>query len=113
MNKINAIEAEKKNTINNMNTQLTNSDKAINLELANNYDQTVRQQKGKKSEYLGKGLEGFSNLSQNQELMDNQKKADDIRANLSYSKNYKYNPETGKIEYVYRRGSKGVKMKSC
>jgi hypothetical protein len=90
-----AGEIGKKNAIDNMNTQLTNQDKSMNLNLANQYDEMELLNKAKKTEYLGKGLEGSSALSFNQELMNNMSEADKLRMSTLKTQNYGYEDGVG------------------
>jgi hypothetical protein len=93
--KIIGDEVAKKTSIDNMNTQLANSDKLTNLQLANQYDTEYLQNKAKKTEYLGKGLEGVSGLSFNDELMGNMKDRDKLLTSMAKTRNYGYEEGVG------------------
>lgn len=90
LNQINTqAEAEKAKTLvnaENLNRQVKQGVDTYNINLGLSDEQQRRQNymynqqsKGKKSEFLGKGLEGISAISQTNKLMDNQQDADRIR----------------------------------
>lgn len=72
-----------------------------NLGTALNIARLNQMSRAKKSEYLGKGLEGLSGIAQTNRLMGNQAGADQIRANTLQDlfDNYVYNPATKRMTY--------------
>lgn len=107
---INNQESAKRLDIQNTNTGLRNQTQQTNLDLSNQYDTMDAQNRGKKSEFLGKGLEGLDALTQSAVLNKNRSKSDDVKLNLMKTGNYKTDSE-GNITSIKAKGTKAIKYK--
>lgn len=126
---INNYEIGRKSEINNMNTQLINQAKGTNLQLANQYDDQALQNEAKRTEYLGRGMEGASALAYNRERMNNEKNRDKVLTSLAKTQHYGYEEGIGTGYYssdgtfisggktykngkqVYSKGTKYIRTK--
>jgi hypothetical protein len=100
---INSAEVDRSLQTANMNTNLKNQYKLINSQEQARVNAVNAVRAGKKSEYLGKGLEGLSNYSMNKENVtkaDNEQLAqNDILADSVETRNYKYSKLKRKSQY--------------
>lgn len=97
---INNFEIGRHSEVNNMNTQLENQAKGTNLQLANEYDNQALQNEAKRTEYLGKGVEGASALGYNREMTNNLKQRDNTLASLAKTQHYGYEDGIGTGYYT-------------
>lgn len=107
---INNQQMEQKNNINNSNVDLRNQQNQANVGLANEYNQMDKANRAKKTEYIGKGLEGLSQYSQMNQLNKNRDVSDNVRLNLLKSNNYQMNNE-GDTTIRSKKGLKNIKYK--
>ncbi len=107
---INTQQSGLRQDIENQNVDTRNQQNQTNLGLANQYDILDLQNKGKKSEFLGKGLEGLSQASQMAQLNNNRSKSDNVRLNLMKSENYSVD-KNGNITPKSKKGLKNIKYK--
>lgn len=103
-------EAQRKTDVYNQNTDLRNQAGLTNLNLKNQYNDLDLQNKARKDDYLGKGLEQASSLAQMNTLNKNRGRNEDILTKILASKNYKFNKNTGDIT-SFKSGTKNVKPK--
>lgn len=107
---INNQQMGQRQDISNANVGLRNQQNQENLQLGNEYDQQNRANQAKKSEYLGKGLEGISQASQMNQLNKNRSKMDNIRLNTLKTNNYE-SDDKGNITTRSKKGLKNIKYK--
>jgi hypothetical protein len=97
---INNFEIGRHSEVNNMNTQLENQAKSTNLQLANQYDDQALQNEAKRTEYIGKGVEGASALAYNREMTNNLKDRDKTLMGLARTQHYGYEDGVGTGYYT-------------
>ncbi len=107
---INRGETDRMFDVANTNVGTRNQAKMTNLGLSNQYDEMDLANKAKKSEYLGKGLEGLSQAAQMSQLNKNRAKSDDTRLNLMKTGNYTIDKD-GNITPKAKKGLKNIKYK--
>lgn len=107
---INNQQMAQKTDINNFNVDLRNAQNQTNSGLANEYDKMDRDNRSKKTEYIGKGLEGLSEYSQMNQLNKNRGVSDNATLNTLKTNNYSAD-KSGNIITNHKKGLKNIKYK--
>lgn len=110
LQEINNQESGRRLDFENKNTELRNQQRMTNLGLANQYDDLDLQNKGKQSEYIGKGIEQLSNVAQMNVLNKNRTTSDDQKFKLMQTGKYKMG-ENGEVVPIAKKGIKNIKYK--